>query len=38
MNEIKMADTQAIQAYLRDQFTAENVIEHYQNLYREVLS
>ncbi|OEE38054.1 VpsD family glycosyltransferase [Vibrio anguillarum] len=38
MNEIKMADTQAIQAYLRDQFTAENVIEYYQNLYREVLS
>ncbi|MGL4828693.1 MAG: VpsD family glycosyltransferase [Vibrio sp.] len=38
IDEIKMSDTQAAQAYLRDQFAVENVIEHYQSLYREVLS
>ncbi|HGP5039663.1 TPA: exopolysaccharide biosynthesis glycosyltransferase VpsD, partial [Vibrio cholerae O1] len=38
ISQIKITDTQAIQTYLRDQFAVENVIEHYQNLYREVLS
>lgn len=38
IDEIKMSDTQAAQAYLRDQFAVDNVIEHYQSLYREVLS
>lgn len=37
IDEIKMLDTRTLQAYLRDQFAVENVIEHYQNLYREVL-
>ncbi|EMC4025135.1 exopolysaccharide biosynthesis glycosyltransferase VpsD [Vibrio cholerae] len=38
ISQIKITDTQAIQTYLRDQFAVENVIEHYQHLYREVLS
>ncbi|ENM5734310.1 VpsD family glycosyltransferase [Vibrio mimicus] len=38
IDEIKITDTQAARSYLRDQFGVENVIEHYQSLYREVLS
>ncbi|GIB57307.1 exopolysaccharide biosynthesis protein EpsF, putative [Vibrio cholerae] len=38
IDEIKITDPQAARSYLRDQFGVENVIEHYQSLYREVLS
>ncbi|AOW83131.1 VpsD family glycosyltransferase [Vibrio mimicus] len=38
INKIKVVDTQAVRSYLREQFAVENVIEHYQNLYQEVLS
>ncbi|WP_158120436.1 VpsD family glycosyltransferase [Vibrio metoecus] len=38
IDEIKQMDTQTIQAYIREQFAVESVIEQYQDLYREVLS
>ncbi|MGL4191908.1 VpsD family glycosyltransferase [Vibrio misgurnus] len=37
IDQIKLVNTHAARTYLREQFAVENVVEHYQSLYREVL-